>query len=98
VSAGTLAMLVGVFGVPMVLLWLGHRLRRRGPQRRAAFWGGLVGYGIAACVALVASMKPPAMWSDDDTLRGLLGFWSLLVGPAAGALAGLLASRSRSAG
>lgn len=89
-------MLIGLFVVPAVLLWLGHRLRRRTPRQRAVFWGALTGYLLASCVALYASMVPAATWSPDDTLRGLAGFWSLLIGPAIGALIGLARWRSRS--
>ena len=93
-TIGTLAMLIGVFGVPVILLRWGHRLRRQSPRRRGMFWGGLIGYGFAACVALVVSVTPAAVWSPDDTLRGLLGFWSFLIAAGAGALAGIvLASR-----
>jgi hypothetical protein len=84
------AMLAGLFLVPAGLLWLGHRLRRRTPRQRAIFWGALVGYGVAAAVALVVSMLPAEMWSDADRLRGLLGYWGMLIGPAIGvAIAGL---------
>ena len=55
---------------------------------RGDIWGALTGYCVAACVALYASMVPAAMWAADDTVRGLLGFWSLIIGPAAGALIG----------
>jgi len=84
-----IVMLVGIFGVPAALLWGGHRLRRRSRRWRALFWGSLIGYGASVCVALVASMVPAEMWSDENRLRGLLGYWSLLIGPIAGALLGL---------
>jgi hypothetical protein len=93
-TIGTIAMLVGVFVVPTVLLMMGHRLRRRSPRQRRVFWGASVGYLIASCVALYAAMVPAAMWSSDDTVRGLLGFWSLLIGPAVGALIGAARSRA----
>jgi uncharacterized damage-inducible protein DinB len=94
-TLGVTAMLVGVFGIPMALLWLGHRLRRRTSRQRAVFWGALIGYGIGACTSIVASMKPAAMWSDDDILRGVLGFGSLLILPAIGAILGVVLSRHR---
>ena len=95
-SAGTLALLAGLFVIPLAFLTLGHRWRRRGPRARAAFWGGLTGYLLASCVALVVGMSPAAEWSAGDTLRGALGFWSLLLAPALGvAVALLLAGNER---
>lgn len=92
-SAGTLALLAGLFVVPVVLLWLGHRLRRRPARLRGAFWGGVIGYGIASVAALVAGMYPPAEWSDGDVVRGLLGFWLLLIAPLVGAVLGAVSAR-----
>ena len=89
-SVGTLAFLAGLLVIPLLFLTLGHRWRRRGPRARAAFWGGLTGYLLASCAALVAGMSPAAEWSPGDTLRGALGFWSLLVAPALGAAVALL--------
>lgn len=88
-TPGLIVMLVGIFGVPVALVWGGHRLRRRSARWRAVFWGALIGYGVSVCVALVASMVPAEMWSDENRLRGLLGYWSLLIGPIAGALLAL---------
>jgi hypothetical protein len=83
-------MLAGVFLVPAVLLWVGHRLRRRPPRWRSAFWGGLIGHVLAIPVASAAAMLPPAEWASTDTVRGLLGFWLLLLAPVAGAVVGSL--------
>jgi len=84
-TIGVAAMLLGLFVVPATLLWSGHRLRRRSPRWRSVFWGMLIGYIAGSCVALVAGMSPAAEWASDDALRGLLGFWSLLLLPALGA-------------
>jgi quinol-cytochrome oxidoreductase complex cytochrome b subunit len=89
-TPGTVAMLVGLFVVPALLLWLGHRLRRRSARQRAVFWGMLWGYVAASIVALVTGMMTPAMWAEDDTMRGLLGFWSLVVLPVLGAAIGAM--------
>lgn len=94
-TPGILAMLLGVFVVPGVLLWLGHRLRRRTPRWRAAFWGGVTGHLIALVIGSIAAMTPAAEWSGDDTLRGALGFWSFLVLPAAGAVIGVMRAPRR---
>lgn len=87
-TPGTMAMLVGLFIVPGILLWLGHRLRRRPARHRAVFWGMLWGYIAASIVAMTAGMMTPVMWGDDDTMRGLLGFWSLVILPVLGAAIG----------
>jgi hypothetical protein len=86
-------MLAGVFGVPLALLWLGHRLRRRSERARAAFWGAVVGHVLVAPVAVVAAMTPPAEWAANDTLRGALGFWAMLVVPILGACIAAMRAR-----
>lgn len=88
-SAGTSALLVGLFVMPLVLLALGHRLRRRSPAQRALYWGGLVGYLLAALAAMWVGMVPAAEWSERDTMRGVLGYWGLIIGPIVGGLAAL---------
>ena len=46
--------------------------------------------------ALAMMCRSAAMWSADDTARGLAGFGSLVILPALGALAGAFASGRRS--
>ena len=94
-TPGILALLLGAFVMPGVLLWLGHRLRRRPPRWRGAFWGGLAGHLIALVVGSIAAMTPAAQWSADDTLRGAFGFWSFLVLPVVGAVVGMLRAHRR---
>ncbi len=86
------ALLIGTFGVPALLLWAAHRLRRRSPRWHAAFWGALVGHVLAATVAMFTAMIPPEAWSGDDYLRGLLSVWSLILWPAIGVAVGLARS------
>jgi hypothetical protein len=93
-TAGRLALLLGLFGVPAALLWAGHRLRRRSPRWHGAFWGALLAHLIAAVVATVASMVPPEEWRPEDVWRGIFGFWTLLVAPVVGAAAGALLGAS----
>lgn len=93
-TAGLAAMLVGLFVVPVLLLWSGHRLRRRSSRWQYVFWGALVGHVVAIPIAAIAAMTPPVEWAGSDVLRGALGFWSLLVLPAAGALVGGFRGRS----
>ena len=89
-------MLFGVFGVPMALLWAGHRLRRRSARWHAAFWGAILGHLVAIVVGSIAAMTPPEAWAPTDVVRGTLGLWSFLILPALGALIGILtAPRAR---
>jgi hypothetical protein len=93
VTPGITAMLLGVFIVPVLLLWLGHRLRRRPAPLRGAFWGAIVGHVVAILLGLTFGMIPPEEWSSGDRLRGALGLWSFLVLPAIGAAIGWLRAR-----
>ena len=94
-TLGLAAMLAGVFGVPLALLWFGHRLRRRDARWRAAFWGALIAHVVASPIALVAAMSPAAEWAPTDTMRGALGFWLLFAAPLIGALVGAVVAGRR---
>lgn len=96
-SPGTVALLLGLFVVPVALLALGHRLRRRTPRQRAVFWGGLAGYLIGALGVMWVGMVPAAEWSAGDTARGLIGFWGLIIAPVLGGLAAVALFRARRA-
>lgn len=85
---------IGLFGIPLLLLWAGHHVRRGSAARRRMFWGAVVGHCVAGTLALTAGLIQPEMWSTDDTVRGAVGFWAMLGLPAAGALfAGLRPNR-----
>jgi hypothetical protein len=92
-TAGLVALLLGIFVVPAVLLWAGHRMRRRSARWHSAFWGAVAGHLVALVVGSAAGMMPAEQWADDDTVRGALGLWSFLVLPAVGAMTGALLSR-----
>lgn len=94
-TVGSLAMLLGIFGVPVVLLGAGHRLRRRSARWHAAFWGGVAGHVAALVIGSVAAVVPAEQWAPTDLWRGALGLWSFLVLPAIGAMAGALTVRAR---
>jgi hypothetical protein len=87
-NAGLLAFLIGLFVVPVLLLWYGHKLRRRSARARAVFWGALIGHCIAGTLAVTLGMIPPEAWTPDERVRGFIGLWSLSVFPLAGALLG----------
>lgn len=80
-----IAFALGLFGIPLALLAIGHRLRRRSPRVRAMFWGAIVGHCVAAVLAVVWGMIPPNAWEPTETARGFAGLWSLLLFPVAGA-------------
>ncbi len=92
-TPGIAAMLIGILVVPTALLWAGHRLRRRAPAVRRAFWGAIVGHLLAIGLGLTFGMIPPEEWAADDRLRGALALWSFLVLPIVGALLGWLHGR-----
>lgn len=91
-SMGPLAMLLGIFGVPLALLWLGHRLRRRSPRERGIFWGALLGHLSALVTATLASVLPPHMWGPEDLVRGLASYGALLLLPVLGGVIGAIAA------
>ncbi|MES2524800.1 MAG: hypothetical protein V4617_19035 [Gemmatimonadota bacterium] len=97
-TADLMAMLLGVFIVPVLLLWAGHRLRRRTPRMRRAFWGGVIGHIIALVIGSIAAMITPAAWDAGDTWRGLFGLWSFLLLPAIGATIAAFGSGSTATG
>jgi hypothetical protein len=85
-----LALLLGLFVVPTALLMLGHRLRERSPRQRGAFWGGVIGHGIAVVIAVAAMHWPPVLWTSEARI-GLV-FFAMLLGGIAGAAVGALRS------
>lgn len=94
-SFGPVAMLLGIFVVPTLLLWLGHRLRRRTARQRGLFWGALTGHVAAIVTATLAAMLPPQVWGPGDLVRGLASYGALLLLPIiGGAIGALNASRA----
>lgn len=89
-TPGLAALLIGIFVVPLLLLWTGHRLRRRPSRWRASFWGAVAGHVAAIIVGSLAGMIPPEEWGAGDVWRGFLGLWSFLVLPLVGAIVGWL--------
>jgi hypothetical protein len=88
-----MALLAGLFVVPALLLWLGHRLRRRAPVWRAVFWGACAGYAAGMLASLAALHYPPVPWTGG--WRAAVAHWAMLAGPAAGAALAALAGRRR---
>jgi hypothetical protein len=95
-SAEHLALLVGLFVIPALLLALGHRLRRRTPFWRRVFWGAVAGHSAALLVMLAVTLYPPVGWEGGPRARDHAVHWSLLLGSlVGGAIAGALPSRKR---
>ena len=87
--------LLGLFGIPIALLAVGHRLRKRSPRTQAMFRGAIFGHCVAGIVAVVWGMIPPDAWEPTEMARGFAGLWSLLLFPVVGALAYSIARRRR---
>jgi hypothetical protein len=90
-------MLLGLFAVPVFLLWAGHHWRTRSGRVKGAFWGGVIGHTVAAILASIAAMYLPEHWSGENAIRGALGYWSMLVVGIAGIVIGaMFGERKRS--
>lgn len=83
-TASRLALVAGLFIVPALLLWLGHRLRRQTNARRRVFWGATLGYLAGMLATLVAIHYPPVLWTGGDW-RTAVVHWGMVVGAAVGA-------------
>lgn len=95
-TAGLLVFLLGLFGVPLLLLWWGQRVRRLPRRIRRAFWGAVLGHIVGSVMAIVFGMTPAEAWAEADTMRGFFGFFGLLAFPAASGLGAYLTSEQRS--
>ena len=92
-TASHAALLGGAFVVPALLLWAGHRLRRRPRWWRRGFWWALTAHVVAATAAVVVAVAPPEMWASDDWGRGLVGLWLPVVAPAVAGAVGAIRAR-----
>jgi hypothetical protein len=92
-NAGILIFLIGLYVLPVGLLWLGHHLKRRSARAKRIFWGAVIGHCIAGTLALFAGMMLPEEWTAQERMRGFLGLWSLLIFPLAGGIAAALKNR-----
>lgn len=85
-----LALVVGIFAVPLALLSIGHGFRSRTPRQRSLFWGGVFGYGVAVAVVTISLLADPVLWTDATPVRRAVIFWGLLAGGGIGTLLGAL--------
>ena len=82
-----LALVAGLFGAPIVLLSVGHRLRYRTRLAKRLFFGGVVGHTCGLIVSVVAMLSPAVSWAGGGDVRTLLVYWSMLGGVALGCAA-----------
>lgn len=82
-----LALVIGLFIVPAVLLWLGHRMRRHPAVRRRVFWGATIGYVLGMLLMLAAIHYPPVLWAGGGW-RTAVVHWGMVVGALLGAAGG----------
>lgn len=85
-----LALLLGLFAAPAVLLYYGYRFRERSDPVRRRFWGGVTGHVLGMLVATAAMLAPPIAWTGGALTRDLAVHWSMLAGFLIGVLAGPL--------
>lgn len=83
-----IALLAGLFVVPILLLATGHRLRRRDAPTRYRFWGGVLGYIVGLLVATAAMLAPPVWWQGGGVVRELFVYWAMTAGFVAGIAVG----------
>ncbi len=89
-----MALLVGMFIVPVGLLWLGHRLRRRTAPSRDVFWGAVAGHTLGMLASLAAMHVPAVLWAGGDA-RTIIVHWAMLVGALAGGAIGWMMGARR---
>lgn len=86
--AQPVALLLGLFAVPGLLMVFGHRLRGRSESHKRRFWGGVTGYILGMLVAISSMLFPPVWWADESFLRPFLVHWPMLIGGGLGILTG----------
>lgn len=83
-----LALLAGLFILPVVLLTLGHGMRDRSTRTKRLFWGGVIGHAVGIIVTMVVMMSPPVWWADAESVRTFAVHWAMVVGCAVGVAGG----------
>lgn len=96
-SLSLLALLTGLFVVPVALLWMGHRLRRRPAAWRGAFWGAVAGHALGMLVTVAALHYPPVPWGEGG-VRSVLVHGAMLLGAVLGGAIGWMMGARRTDG
>ena len=86
-----IALLIGLFGVPVLLLMVAHGIRKLSETAKLRFWGGLIGHIGGLSFAVLSMMMPPVLW--NDALRTAAVHWAMIVGFVVGGLLGPLVLR-----
>jgi hypothetical protein len=94
---GRLALLAGLFVAPLLLAWLGHRMRDRSPRQRGAFWGGLFGHTAGILITLALALAPPIVWTGGAAWRDAGVHYAMIGGFVIGAAIGALRARDGTA-
>jgi hypothetical protein len=84
----SVALILGLFGTPAILMALGHRLRGRSLDHRRRFWGGVYGYFLGIVISISAMLLPPVAWVQEPSLRPFLVHWAMFLGGVIGILTG----------
>ncbi len=85
-----MAVMLGLFAVPLWLLAVGHRLWRKSLRLRRLYLGVVLGHCLALVAATSLAVLPPHMWAPTDVTRGAVGAWGLVVFPLIGGLLAVL--------
>jgi len=86
-TGARVAFAIGLFVVPVILLWLGRGLRKRSARVRSAFWGSVTGYFVGVLVICIVTVIPPIHW-DGVWWRDVAVHWSMVLGALIGFAAG----------
>ena len=88
------SVLLGLIGVPVVLLQSGRKFRQFGARGRGLFRGAVIGYAVAASITVLLLVAPPFDWPPVSSWARAWLVGGLLLGPAIGAaMGGLFSSR-----
>jgi MFS family permease len=93
-----IALLVGLFAVPLLALRIGNRFRDQTPSRRRIFWGAVLGHSFGMMVTVCAALFPPIWWEGGTVLRDYLVHWSMLIGSIVGVVAARLGRKDQGSG
>lgn len=88
-------LLLGIFGVPLLLLAGGHRFRRLGRRVRGAFWGGVAGYAVGVVAWAIVAIAPAQMWSAGNARFFTVVLALVLSGIAGVALGALVGNKPK---
>lgn len=80
--------LVGLAGVPTVLLWTGQHFRTFPPATLRSWRGAVVGYGVSCAAVAVLLLVPPYTWPPPSRSTRIVLATALLAGPLLGAVVG----------